>query len=159
MPGKNWTNEFLIHRLVEFDIVGEKTITEIAAELSVAASSLPKMRDTEEYRKLYDRAKRQSEKDTANRLRESTLLTKSKLATYANEAVDTLVTLMRSADKDSVKLSAACEIMDRDGRFAKVSKMMQVKQGEDGAPMLPEDVASEILEALKSSPTKTGSVQ
>jgi len=152
-------NEFFCHRLAEMDVIGERSLKEISEELGVSTPTVQKMRETDAYRKVFDKAKRESERAVQSRLRESTVLTKTKLATYANEAVDIVMELARNADKDSVRLGAACEILDRDGRFAKVSRLMNVQQGSDGAPMLPEDTAAEILDSLKRSKPTTESVQ
>jgi hypothetical protein len=157
MPS-HWNNDFLIHRLVEMDIMGGQTVPELCEALGVSAPSLSKMRDTDEYKRMMDKAKRDSERQTQARLKESIVLTKTKLATFANEAIDILIELA-AAGKPEVRLKAACEILDRDGRFAKVSRMMNVRQGEDGAPMLPEDTAAEILSALSKVKPSSDSIQ
>jgi hypothetical protein len=88
---------------------------------------------------------------------ENTLEIRQKLAGHSGESIERLVELMRQRTDQRVALTAACELIDRDGRFAKVSRLMNVDQGKDGAPMLPEDVSAEIMQHLKNS--KVGMVQ
>jgi len=136
---------------------GGATHAEIANELHISAPKVIRIKKSEEYKRLIALAVKRTEAQVERMTRENTLEIRQKLAAYSGEAVDTLVMLMRTADKDSVKLSAACELIDRDGRFAKVSRLMNVDQGKDGAPMLPEDVSAEIISALKLN--KPGMVQ
>jgi len=133
------------------------TYKEIAKRLSLTLEKVRRIRDSVEYKRVVAMHKRKLEASVERMTRENTLEIRQKLSEYSGEAVEVLVELMRTADKDSVRLGAACELIDRDGRFAKVSRLMNVDQGKDGAPMLPEDVSAEIISALKLN--KTGMVQ
>lgn len=133
------------------------TIKEIAKQLGISPPKVQRIKKSDEYRRLVDLSVKRSEAQVERMTRENTLEIRQKLALYSGEAVEVLVELMRTADKDSVRLGAACELIDRDGRFAKVSRLMNVPQGQDGAPMLPEDVSAEIMQHLKNA--KIGMVQ
>lgn len=133
------------------------TVSSVAAALGISKMKVQRIKASGEYKRVIQAHKRKVEASVERMTRENTLEIRQKLSEYSGEAVEVLVNLMRTGDKDSVKLSAACELIDRDGRFAKVSRLMNVDQGKDGAPMLPEDVSAEIISALKLN--KTGMVQ
>lgn len=158
MP-KDHDRGFKIHRLVEMDIQGERSLKEISEELGMSNPTIFKMRETDEYLALKQKAEKASEKAVMGRLKESTIQIKDKLATYAGECVDILWEIASNkAERATARVSAACELIDRDGRFAKVSRLMNVQPGDDGRPLLPEDVAKDILMALEKVQVK-GSVQ
>lgn len=131
------------------------TVGEIAKELGISAIKVRRIKQSEEYRKAVESNIRRTVAAVERVTRENTLEIRARLGEYSGEAVERLVELMRQTKDNRVALTAACELIDRDGRFAKVSRLMNVDQGKDGAPMLPEDVSAEIMAAL----SKSGMVQ
>jgi hypothetical protein len=96
-----------------------------------------------------EKLKRKQARVLGEEFKEFTLTTKGKLREYSDEAPKVLYGIMMDeTEKAPARIAAATEIMDRDGRFAKVSRLMQVREGADGTPMLPEDAALEMLDAL-----------
>lgn len=142
----------LIPQIAELELSESHPIrSEIATAVGIGVKTLKEILDSREYREFFDRLVKKREQSAERAAVQGTHEIRKKLNLYSNEAIECVVELMRSSKDDRVKLSAACEIIDRDGRFAKVSRMMQVGQGQDGAPMLPEDVSAEILDALREA--------
>jgi hypothetical protein len=127
---------------------------QMAKELGLQRKNLDTLRKSKTYLDLFERLRVQREKAVESAQQFSTIQIRTRLANYTKDAVETLYRVMMNPfAKDGDRVGAACEILDRDGRFAKVSRLMNVRQGEDGAPMLPEDAAAEIIEALKAKVT------
>lgn len=142
----------LAPRLAEMELSEKQMLrSEMAKSLGLSLHKLQTLRDSVHFQELIQKLKTSREKSVEKVLKFSTIAIREKLSDYSNEAIEVLYGLMKSAKFDSIKLSAACEILDRDGRFAKVSRLMNVQQGQDGAPMLPEDAAAEIMEAMKTA--------
>lgn len=139
-------------RLAEMELA-EKQMNRsgMAKELGISLHKINTIRNSDQYQELMQKLRISREKSVEKVLKFSTIAIREKLSDYTNEAVDTIYRLMTTAKLDTVKLAACCEILDRDGRFAKVSRLMNVQQGQDGAPMLPEDAAAEIMEAMKTA--------
>ena len=136
---------------------GGMTMKEIAAELGISPLKVQRIKRTEEYKRAVESNIRRAVAHVERMTLENTLEIRQKLAGHSGESIERLVELMRQRKDQRVALTAACELIDRDGRFAKVSRLMNVDQGKDGAPMLPEDVSAEIMQHLKNS--KVGMVQ
>ena len=143
---------YLTPQIVEMELSALKPSRQTMAEsIGVTVKTLRTIQGCDYYRDFFGKMVRRREKEAERAAVESTYQIRQKLNLYSNEAIECVVELMRSSKDDRVKLSAACEIIDRDGRFAKVSRMMNVNPGMDGAPMLPEDVSAEILDALRAA--------
>lgn len=139
-------------QIAEMELGAESlTVDQMASALGTTAHKLTGVRNSEHYKGLLARLIKRREHEAERAAVDSTVQTRKKLNLYSTEAIEKLVMLMRGSKDDRVKLSAACEIIDRDGRFSKVSRLMNVRAGEDGSPMLPEDISAEILEALKGT--------
>jgi hypothetical protein len=140
----------LVPQIAELELgMDHPTRQTIAEAVGVTVKTLKTIMDGPHYQEFFGKLVRKREHVAEREAVESTYTIRKKLTIYSSEAIECVVELMRSSKDDRVKLSAACEIIDRDGRFAKVSRMMNVNQGQDGAPMLPEDISAEILDALK----------
>lgn len=141
---------YLTPQIVEMELGPLKpTRKTIAEAVGIGVKSLAFLMESSYYRDFFGKMVSKREREAERAAVQSTQEIRKKLNLYSGEAIEAVVELMRSSKDDRVKLSAACEIIDRDGRFAKVSRMMNVNPGADGAPMLPEDVSAEILDALR----------
>jgi|SRR5581483_6122827 hypothetical protein len=148
---------FKIQRLVELD-QQNKSLREISEELRITPPTIYVYRETPEYLELKEKALKQSEKTVLSRIRESTEQTRAKLSNAVPRAIETLIEIMTNSNSEKMKKECACEILDRDGRFVKVSRLMNVQAG-DEKPLLPEDAAAEIIAALKKVKPSSTSVQ
>jgi hypothetical protein len=116
------------------------------------AGTVSRVRATLEYRNAMAACAKRQNRILGEEFKDLTLQIKGKLRDYSNKAVEVLHDIMMDPDaKEASRVSACTELLDRDGRFAKVSRLMNVKEGQDGAPMLPEDAATEMLEALAAA--------
>jgi hypothetical protein len=141
----------LAPRLAEMMLAEKQMLhSEMGKVLGLSLHKLQTLRESETYQEIFEKLRKTREQSIQKSLKVSTLAIREKLNDYTHEAVETLYLVMKSATaKDGDRISAACEILDRDGRFAKVSRLMNVQQGQDGAPMLPEDQAAEIFDAIE----------
>lgn len=141
---------YLTPQVVEMELGALRpTRAKIAEAVGIGVKTLAVLMEGPYYREFFGKMVSKREREAERAAVQGTHEIRKKLNLYSGEAIECVVELMRSSKDDRVKLSAACEIIDRDGRFAKVSRMMNVNPGADGAPMLPEDVSAEILDALK----------
>lgn len=144
--------ELLSPRLVEMEIRGGLNLKQMAESLGLTTQHIRTIRKSQEYQEYLAKTRHDAERNLTQHLRKTTVQIRERLSDFTEEAIETVYRVMTDIENDAkVRLSAACEILDRDGRFAKVSRMMNVRQGEDGAPMLPEDAAAEIVEALEAA--------
>jgi hypothetical protein len=140
-------------RIIEMEMLPvEQAMTQeqMASALGLTLFKLKQIKQSDHFQKLFERMKRKREHAAENVGKQQAIEIRKRLAMYSEEAIEAVVELMRNGKNENVRLTAACEIIDRDGRFAKVSRMMNVGQGADGAPMMPEDVSAEILAALQN---------
>lgn len=138
--------------LVMRDIAGLPTIAEFMKTHKTTFGTIQRVRMEPCYKDIMGMMSRKQARALGAEFKEFTLETKGKLREYADKAPTILFGIMMDEEeKAPARISAAVEILDRDGRFAKVSRLMNVKEGTDGAPMLPEDAASEILDALAAA--------
>src|SRR5882724_4975836 len=137
-------------QLLQMELSDRKmSLTEMAREMGMTLYRVRTMRESEHYQNLLAATTRKQVNMAERTLKNRTLEIREKLSNYTSEAVETLYAMMRNEQAPyAVRKDCATEILDRDGRFAKVSRLMNVQQGQDGAPMLPEDAAAEIVDAL-----------
>src|SRR5271170_4643355 len=96
----------------------------IAKELGISALKVKRIRQSEAYKRAVESNIRRTAAQMERMTRENTLEIRQKLSEYSGESVERLVELMRQRKDNRVALTAACELIDRDGRFAKVSRLM-----------------------------------
>jgi hypothetical protein len=139
----------LAEPLAARDLAGTPPFAEFLKMHKTTFQTVQKIREWSGYREWHEKLKRRQVKVLGEEFKEFTMTTKGKLREMADEAPAILYKIMMDeSEKAPARIAAATEILDRDGRFAKVSRQMQVKEGVDGAPMLPEDAALEMLDAL-----------
>lgn len=134
------------------DIHNIPSVKDFIKEHGTTFVTISKTRATAAYREAFTHFTKKQARVLGAEFKEITLEVKGKLREASNEAVTVLWNIMNDdKEKAPARVSAAVELLDRDGRFAKVSRLMNVREGADGAPMLPEDAASEILDALDAA--------
>jgi hypothetical protein len=134
------------------DLDGVPTIEVFKKQYKTTPQTIARVRTETVYTDWKEKLKRAQSRILGQDFKEFTLTTKGKLREYADQAPHILYgIMMNDEEKAPARISAAVEILDRDGRFAKVSRLMNVKEGADGAPMLPEDAAIEMLDALNEA--------
>lgn len=137
------------------DITGLPLMPDFYKEHKTTAGTASKVRCTREYKDAFAAFTKKQARLLGDEFKEFTLETKNKLREYSDQAPLILYKIMvNESEKAPARIAAATEIMDRDGRFAKVSRLMNVREGMDGSPMLPEDAANEILDALAAAKRK-----
>lgn len=141
--------KFLAPLLAERDTILKPNLVEWCKQNKTSQAFAASIRETDWYRDAMKRFSSYQTRVINEGYKERTIETRQKLRDYADQAPDVLYKIMMDEEaKHPARISAASELLDRDGRFAKVSRLMNVREGEDGAPMLPEDAAEQMLEAL-----------
>lgn len=141
--------------LASRDITGLPLMPDFYKEHKTSPNTVAKVRRTIEYKNAFAAFTKKQARLLGDEFKQFTLETKNKLREYSDQAPLILYQIMvNELEKAPARIAAATEIMDRDGRFAKVSRLMNVREGMDGAPLLPEDAANEILDALAAAKRK-----
>lgn len=141
--------EINLNRLIEAESHGKPSNEELSKMFDCSTACITDWRSHPYYKKRKAETIARAEKSADGLVRENTRELRLKLSEWCTASIDTIVGIMKDKkEPGKTRLLAACEILDRDGRFAKVSRQMVVRQGEDGAPMVAEDVAAQLMAAF-----------
>jgi len=144
--------ESVINRLIEFENEGTVDVDELARLLDVRPLAIRGWRKDPYYLSRLEDVRLKAEKKTERVVESNTRSIKLRLAEYCDAAIETVVQIMKDDKQPGrTRLIAAAEVLDRDGRFAKVSRLMNVTADDEGRPMVTDDVAKTLMAALQKT--------
>lgn len=128
--------------------------TEIARQIGLTHAGLTQMKQDPDYPSVRDRILTGVISTLDEGLKDDLLYQRERIRGMMPVALDGLYELAIQTKNERVRLGACAEIMDRDGRLAKVSRIGLPTEDQGGVGQIDDETADALLIALRAQTAK-----